>query len=91
MLYIDKVRKTIVNGVELITDVRYSNYLCLNGTNWCSKYQMINYINNHPYVTVKTKYWRYGQYVEGEKVRVVDDEYLRTDSNNIKADNLGEL
>ena len=53
--------------------------------------QMIDYINAHPYSTVKTKYFRNGSWHVGEDVHVVDNEYLRTDPNNIKRDNLGEL
>lgn len=52
---------------------------------------MIDYINAHPYDTVKTKYLKNGYWHVGEDVRVVDNEYLRTDPNNIKRDNLGEL
>ena len=33
----------------------------------------------------------YGHWTAGEDVRVVDNRYLRTDANNIKADNLGSL
>ena len=39
----------------------------------------------------RTKYRRYGIWVDGEEVHVVDNKYLRTDNNNIKADNLENL
>lgn len=40
----------------------------------------------------KTKYkLSDGVYREGEDIRVVDNEYLRTDANNKRADNLGYL
>ena len=51
---------------------------------------MIDFINKNPGVT-KTKYYGYYGWVVGEDVRVVDNEYLRTDSNRTKADNLGKL
>jgi hypothetical protein len=42
-----------------------------------------------------TAYYKYGQWYEGDDVRVVSNgygnEYLRTDGNNILADNLGNL
>ena len=55
------------------------------------QYSDIDYINAHPYDTVKTKYLRNGYWHVGEDVHVVDNDYLRTDPNNIKRDNLGEL
>ena len=58
---------------------------------WVSKSVMIKYMLSHPYETIKTRYFKNGYWHEGEIVRVVDNRYLRTDSNNIKADNLGEL
>lgn len=51
---------------------------------------MIKYINAHP-DTVKTMYRRGASWVKGEYVHVVDNEYLRTDANYKREDNLGEL
>ena len=51
---------------------------------------MINYIKDYPN-SVKTLYKRGTSWIEGEYVHVVDDEYLRTDANNKREDNLGEL
>ena len=51
---------------------------------------MINYIKDYP-DSVKTLYKRGTSWIEGEYVHVVDDEYLRTDANNKREDNLGEL
>lgn len=51
---------------------------------------MIEFINKNPNCT-KPQYYRYGSWTIGEDVRVVENEYLRTDANRIKADNLGNL
>ena len=91
MIYIDKVHyERDIYGYEYIARLKWTDNLYSNAINECSKQQMINYINEHPNVT-KTKYYRYGVWVEGEDVRVVDNAYLRTDANNIKVDNLGSL
>ena len=66
------------------------HYLSQQATQECIKSEMINFVNQHPNST-KTKYYRYGRWVEGEDVRVVDNRYLRTDANNYLADNLGSL
>ncbi len=92
MLYIDQVTKTTdVHGCEVIASVCYTEKLNEKATEWCTKRQMINYMNTHPNITVKTKYKKYGFWFEGSVVRVVDNEYLRTDGNNKKEDNLAEL
>ena len=51
---------------------------------------MISFINQNP-GQVKTKFLRNGFWYIGEEVHVVENSYLRTDANNIKADNLGNL
>ena len=51
---------------------------------------MVEFINAHP-DSVKTMYKRGTSWYSGEYVHVVDNEYLRTDSNRIQADNLGNL
>lgn len=91
-IYIDAVHyEKTPSGREVITRLRYTPILTEKATKDCSKAEMISFINQHPNCT-KTKYydalwgWR-----EGEDVRVVDNMYLRTDSNNIKEDNLGSL
>ena len=92
MLYIDQVLKSKdVHGCDVITRVYYTDIFALKASKSCSKHEMINFMNSHPYTTVKTKYVRNGIWKEGAVVRVVDDEFLRTDGNSIKADNLGEL
>lgn len=92
MLYIDEVEKgKDSHGCEVITHVYYTNVLSQKAYRKCTKREMINFINQNPNTTVKTKYKRYGVWVSGAEVHVVDNEYLRTDGNNIKADNLGEL
>lgn len=92
MVYIDAVHyETDSHGCEVISQLKWTNTLTEQATNICTKAQMISFINDSPDCT-KTKYnspiwgWR-----EGEDVRVVDNTYLRTDSNNTKADNLGSL
>lgn len=92
MVYIDAVHyETDSHGCEVISQLKWTNTLTEQATNICTKAQMISFINDNPDCT-KTKYnspiwgWR-----EGEDVRVVDNTYLRTDSNNTKADNLGSL
>lgn len=91
MVYIDAVHYELDSyGYEYIAKMKWTNNLYSQATDECTKSQMISFINNNPNVT-KTKYYRYGSWVVGEDVRVVDNRYLRTDANNIKADNLGEL
>lgn len=91
MVYIDAVHyEQDYYGNEYIAKLKWTNYLSDQAQNECSKSQMIAFINEIPNRT-KTKYFRYGRWVEGEDVRVVDNRYLRTDANNIKSDNLGAL
>jgi hypothetical protein len=92
MVYIDKVHySTDSLGYEVISNVKWTKTLTEDATNECSKRQMIDFINKNPNVT-KTKYKNpWGNWQSGEDVRVVDNSYLRTDSNNIKKDNLENL
>lgn len=91
MVYIDAVHyEQDRYGNEYISEVRWTDVFSSWAINHCSKREMINFINQYPN-TVKTKYYRYGNWYMGEDVRVVDNSYLRTDANNIKADNLGNL
>ena len=90
-VYIDAVHYEKILGREMITHLKCTTILTEKAARIYSKAEMISFINQHPNCT-KTKYydalwgWR-----EGEDVRVVDNMYLRTDSNNIKEDNLGSL
>ena len=91
MVYIDAVhyeQDTYDN--EYIAKMKYSNNISLKAIQECTKSELIAFIKQKPNRT-KTKYYHNGRWVEGEDVRVVDDRYLRTDANDIKADNLGEL
>lgn len=92
MVYIDAVRyDTDFHGCEVITELRWTTTLSEKATETCTKQAMINFINENPNIT-KTKYLNSSNvWTIGEDVRVVDDTYLRTDSNNIKKDNLGSL
>ena len=91
MVYIDAVHyESDSYGNEYIAKLKWTNNLSQQATSECTKKQMIDFINKNPNCT-KTKYYRYGYWVTGEDVRVVDNNYLRTDANNIKADNLGSL
>ena len=91
MVYIDSVHyETDWYGREYIANVKWSYYLSVQATAEATKSEMIDFINHHPNCT-KTKYYRYGRWVEGEDVRPPPHQYLRTDANNIKADNLGSL
>ena len=87
MVYIDAVHFDVYG---VISKVKWTNSLYEKATKECSKKQMIKFINENPNCT-KTKYMVNGTWREGEDVRVVDNEYLRTDANRIKADNLGNL
>ena len=92
MVYIDKVHYvTDEHGCEVIGKVMWTNNFYEWATNECTKQQMIDFINKDSKNKVKTKYVRNSRWVEGEDVRVIDNRYLRTDANNTKADNLGEL
>ena len=91
MVYIDAVHyEQDEYGNEYIARMKWTNYLTTQATDECTKRQMIDFINKNPNCT-KTKYYAYGHWTAGEDVRVVDNRYLRTDANNIKADNLGSL
>ncbi len=91
MVYIDAVHyEQDIHGCEYISRMKWTNDLYSSAVNECSKREMINFIKEHPNVT-KTKYYRNGNWIVGEDVRVVDNSYLRTDSNNIKTDNLSSL
>ena len=91
MVYIDAVHyEQDSYGYEYIAKMKWTNTLSQQAVKECTKSQLIDFVNNNPNRT-KTKYYRYGRWIEGEDVRVVDNRYLRTDANNIKADNLGSL
>ncbi|MFA7689366.1 MAG: DUF3892 domain-containing protein [Bacilli bacterium] len=92
MVYIDKVHYTRnSSGYEVIDKIKWTNNLYENATNECTKEQMIDFINEDQSHKVKTKYYRNYWWIIGEDVRVVNDSYLRTDSNNISSDNLSDL
>lgn len=88
MIYIYAVHKNAETGV--IERVKYTDYLGYMKDYEATKRDMISYINAHPY-TVQTMYRRGLSWVSGEYVHVVDNEYLRTDANHKREDNLGEL
>ena len=92
MVYVDKVHYTKDSyGNELyISEMKWTNSLSENAYNECSKADMIKFINDNP-GCAHTKYYRYGRWYDGEEIHVVDNSYLRTDKNNIKADNLENL
>lgn len=88
MIYIYAVHKNA--ETDVIERVRYTDYLGYMKDDEATKRDMISYINAHPY-TVQTMYRRDSSWVSGEYVHVVDNEYLRTDANHKREDNLGEL
>ena len=92
MVYVDKVHYTKDSyGNELyISEVMWTNSLHENAWKRCSKADMIHFINANP-GHARTKYVRCGRWCDGEEIHVVDNSYLRTDNNNIKADNLENL
>ena len=92
MVYVDKVRYAKdSNGNELyISEMKWTNALSENAYKRCTKAGMIKFINDKP-GCAHTKYYRNGRWCDGEEIRVVDNSYLRTDKNNIKADNLENL
>jgi len=91
MVYIDAVHyEQDYYGNEYIAKMKWTNNLSQQATSECTKSAMIDFINKNPDCT-KTKYYRNYRWIEGEDVHVVDNRYLRTDANNIKADNLGSL
>ena len=92
MVYVDKVHyiKDLCGNELYISEVRWTNSLYENARMSGSKADIIRFINLYP-GCVRTKYVRDGRWVEGEEIHVVDGSYLRTDGNNIKADNLENL
>jgi len=90
MIYIDKVHYVKdEHGCDVIGKMKYTSNLNSVATEECTKSDMIDYVNKGN--SVKTKYYRNNTWVSGENVRVIDNRYLRTDSNNTKSDNLGNL
>lgn len=92
MVYVDKIHYTKDSyGNELyISEMKWTNALSENAYKRCTKAGMIKFINDKP-GCAHTKYYRNGRWCDGEEIRVVDNSYLRTDKNNIKADNLENL
>lgn len=91
-IYIDDVIKEDAgNGQHVIKSVCWTTDFYSKANNWCSKKEMIDYMQTYNYVSVKTKYRGYGGWIMGEDVRVVDGRYLRTDANETPCDNLGNL
>lgn len=92
MVYVDKVRyaKDSYGNELYISEIKWTNKLAENADNRSSKVDMIKFINDNP-GCVHTKYYRFGRWYDGEEIHVVDNKYLRTDKNDIKADNLENL
>ncbi len=92
MVYVDKVHyeKDSYGNELYISKMKWTNTLSESATNECTKAEMIAFINQNS-GQAKTKYNRYGFWFDGEEIHVVDNRYLRTDNNNIKADNLESL
>lgn len=88
MIYIYAVHKNA--ETDVIERVRYTDYFGYMKDYEATKREMIRHINARPY-TVQTMYRRGLSWVSGEYVHVVDNEYLRTDANHKREDNLGEL
>ena len=88
MIYIYAVHKNA--ETDVIERVKYTDYFGYMKDYEATKRDMISYINAHPY-TVKTMHRPDSIWIPGEYVHVVDNEYLRTDANNEKKDNLGKL
>ena len=88
MVYIYAVHKS--EGRDVIEKVKCTNHFGIEQDIDKTKEFMIEFINAHP-DSVKTMYKRGTSWYSGEYVHVVDNEYLRTDANNEKKDNLGEL
>lgn len=92
MVYVDKVHyATDTSGNKLyIAKMKWTNTLSEDAYEECGKDAMIRFIKENP-GCARTKYRRYGYWYDGEEIHVVDDRYLRTDKNYIKADNLENL
>lgn len=92
MVYVDKVRyvKDSYGNELYISEIKWTNTLTENADKRRTKADMIKFINDNP-GSVHTKYYRFGRWYDGEEIHVVDNSYLRTDKNNIKADNLENL
>lgn len=88
MAYIYAVHKS--EDTDVIEKVKCTNYFGIEQDIDKTKEFMIEFINAHP-DSVKTMYKCGTSWYSGEYVHVVDNEYLRTDSNRIQADNLGNL
>lgn len=77
------------HGCEVVGEVKTSSSLYSDAEVKMSKQKVIQLIKLG--YQFKTKYKLNGLYREGEDVRVVNGEYLRTDANNKREDNLGNL
>ena len=90
MFYIDKVHyENTCYGYRYISKIKGTTCFSEDSTKEYTKQAVINFINDGN--EVKTKYRKNGFWVVGENVHVVDNQYIRTDSNSIKADNLENL
>ena len=91
MFYIDKVHyaKDSYGNKLYISTVTGTTVLTEDSTNEYTKQAVIDFINDGN--AVKTKYRKNYAWTVGEDVHVVDNRYIRTDSNYIKADNLENL
>ena len=91
MIYIDQVHYLKdSHGCSVIGSVKWTQNFNELSTSESTKQTMIDFIKQNPNCT-KTKYKNYGAWSLGENVMVVDNSYLRTDSNGTKADNLENL
>lgn len=92
MIYIFEVEKTDYGDDYYVIDlVRWNNQLNADDGYWWTKQEMVKFMLDNPYIRVKTKYKKYGVWIEGEDVRVINRQYIRTDANNYRCDNLGNL
>ena len=91
MFYIDKVHyaKDVYGNKMYISKVKGTTVLTEDSTKEYTKQAVIDFINDGN--AVKTKCRKNYSWVVGEDVHVVDNRYIRTDSNYIKADNLENL
>lgn len=85
------VKCTVENSQDNISQVGYSRTLSRSVGGKRKEKSNVIYDIDELDKNVMTAFKHMGSWEEGDKIHVVEGEYIRTDGNNIESDNLGEL
>jgi len=84
--YVKKVRR---NDNGQITKVKTSKKLEGRADKVLKRKKVVKHIKKGK--DIRTAYLKEGRWTEGDKMKLHDDKWLRTEGNNKKRDNLGSL